>query len=192
MDKGLQKRIERLVKEHVAIVPYNSGWPKLFKEEKEYLEKMLPKDIVKRIEHFGSTAIPRIPAKPIIDMLVEVSSLEETKRSIVPVLKEKKYEYFWRPTIGDEPPYYAWFIKRNKKGVRTHHIHMVEKDSELWDRLCFRDYLIEFPDKAKEHGDLKEELSIKYPNDRIAYTKNKTEFVMATTKEAKKYYSNPR
>jgi len=189
MDKTLKKRIETLVKEKIAIVFYNTDWPRFFEEEKSNLERILPKQIIKKIEHFGSTAIPGISAKPIIDMLVEVSSLDETRKKIVPILEEKGYEYFWRPTIGNEPPYYAWFIKRNAKGKRTHHIHMVESDSELWDRLYFRDYLIEFPNKAREYSDLKEELSKKYLNDRIAYTKSKTKFILATTEEAKKYYT---
>ncbi len=189
MNRTLKKRIEKLVKEKIAIVPYNTDWPRFFEEEKSNLERILPKQIIKKIEHFGSTAIPGISAKPIIDMLVEVSSFDETKKKIVPILEEKGYEYFWRPTIGNEPPYYAWFIKRDTKGKRTHHIHMVEGDSELWDRLYFRDYLIEFPNKAKEYSDLKEELSKKHLNDRIAYTKSKTKFILATTEEAKKYYT---
>ena len=58
--------------------------------------------------------------------------------------------------MGDDiPPFYAWFIKRDSQGNRTHHIHMVEKDFEHWDRLLFRDYLIKFPDVAHEYHTLK-------------------------------------
>jgi len=60
-----------------------------------------------------------------VDILVEVVSLEETKKRIVPVLEAGGYDYFWRPAWGnDTPPFYPWFIKRNAAGVRTHHIHM--------------------------------------------------------------------
>jgi GrpB-like predicted nucleotidyltransferase (UPF0157 family) len=188
MDRKLRKRIREIIQEEVSIVPYNPKWQNLYLKEATFLRRKLPKSIVKRFEHFGSTAISGISAKPIIDILVEVSSLEEAKNEIVPILKSEGYEYFWRPTIGNKPPYYAWFIKRNFKGKRTHHIHMVEADSKLWDRLYFRDYLKEFPKEAKRYDNLKKVLSERYPKDRVKYTKGKTEFIVLVTKKAKKYY----
>jgi GrpB-like predicted nucleotidyltransferase (UPF0157 family) len=183
----LQEKINRVIKEDVEIVAYNKDWPKFFKQEKVHLFNCLPNRLIKRIEHFGSTAIAGMAAKPVIDMLVEVTSLEETKNSIVPVLEVQGYDYFWRPTSGDDiPPFYAWFIKRNTDGIRTHHIHFVEKDFEHWDRLLFRDYLIEHPDIAKEYMDVKINLSKKFPNDRVEYTKGKTEFIVRITQKAKK------
>jgi GrpB-like predicted nucleotidyltransferase (UPF0157 family) len=185
----LTDRIKRVTQEAVSIVPYDSAWPRMFEDEKRHLLESLPRDLIKRIEHFGSTAIPGLAAKPIVDMLVEVTSLEETKKRIVPVLEAQHYDYFWRPTHGDEgPPFYAWFIKRDSAGVRTHHIHMVESDFEHWDRLLFRDYLIEHPDIAREYEALKLSLAREYPNDRIAYTKAKTEFIVRVTRAAKEYY----
>jgi len=139
---------------------------------------------------FAITAVPGLSAKPIIDILVEVSDLNETKRQIVPVLESRGYEYFWRPTIGNSPPYYAWFIKRDSIGIRTHHIHMVEADSELWDRLYFRDYLRTFPEEALRYKDLKETLSRDHPEDRTAYTVGKTNYVVAITELAKRYFTN--
>jgi GrpB-like predicted nucleotidyltransferase (UPF0157 family) len=65
---------------------------------------------------------------------------------------------------------------------------MVEADFEHWDRLLFRDYLIEHPDVAKEYLDLKFDLAKNHPNDRVAYTKGKTEFVERTTQAAKEYF----
>jgi GrpB-like predicted nucleotidyltransferase (UPF0157 family) len=145
--------------------------------------------MIRRIEHFGSTAIPGLAAKPIVDVLVEVSSLEETKARIAPDLEAQGYDYFWRATHGEDgPPFYAWFIKRNSAGVRTHHIHMVESDFEHWDRLLFRDYLIADPETAKEYEALKLALARDYPNDRVAYTEGKTEFVARVTQIAKEYY----
>jgi GrpB-like predicted nucleotidyltransferase (UPF0157 family) len=189
MDKILRKRIEELVKEEILIVPYDPKWPKMFDDESGFLLEKLPRNLVKRIEHFGSTAVPGLSAKPIIDILVEVSSLEETKKQIVPILESEGYEYFWRPVFGDDtPPYYAWFIKRNSAGKRTHHIHMVEVDSDLWERLYFRDYLRQFPVEAKHYDELKRRLSEKYPNDRVKYTEGKSEFILYVTNNAKKYY----
>jgi GrpB-like predicted nucleotidyltransferase (UPF0157 family) len=189
MDDKTKKRIKELVREKVKIVLYDPTWLKMFDDEATFLRSKFPQGLIKRIEHFGSTAIPGLSAKPIIDILVEVSSLEETKKQIVPVLESEGYEYFWRPAFGDDvPPYYAWFIKRNSKGKRTHHIHMVEADSELWDRLYFRDYLRQFPNEAKRYDKLKRSLSEKYPNDRVKYTKEKSDFILSVTKKAKKYY----
>jgi len=187
--ESLEERIKRVVQEDVTISQYNPDWPQMFEQEKEHLLSCLPNELIKRIEHFGSTAVPNLSAKPIIDMLVEVTSLEETKQKIVPVLESQGYDYFWRPTFGDDtPPFYSWFIKRDSKGNRTHHIHMMENDFEHWERLLFRNYLIKHPDVAQEYQDLKLRLSNDYPNDRIAYTNGKTEFIVRITKIAKKYY----
>lgn len=64
----------------------------------------------------------------------------------------------------------------------------VEPNSVLWDRLLFRDYLIEFPEEARKYEKLKTSLSREYPNDRVAYTIGKTDFVQAFTRKAKQYY----
>lgn len=185
----LEEKIARVVKEEVAVVEYDPRWPELYEQERVHLLSCLPSDVVKRIEHFGSTAVPGLLAKPIVDMLVEVTSLEETKKSIAPLLEAQGYDYFWRPTWGDDtPPFYAWFIKRDKKGNRTHHVHMVEADFEHWDRLLFRDYLIEHPDVALEYGDLKMNLSRAHRDDRVQYTKAKSDFIDGVTERAKQYY----
>jgi GrpB-like predicted nucleotidyltransferase (UPF0157 family) len=185
----LEQRIERVLREEVSIVPYDPAWPRMFEEEKRHLLGCLPQDLIRRIEHFGSTAIPGLSAKPIVDMLVEVTLLEETKTRIAPVLEGQGYDYFWRATHGEDgPPFYAWFIKRNSAGIRTHHVHMIESDFEHWDRLLFRDYLIAHPETAREYEALKLRLADNYPNDRIAYTNGKTEFVVRVTQIAKEYY----
>jgi GrpB-like predicted nucleotidyltransferase (UPF0157 family) len=185
----LEERIKRAVQEDVAIIPYNPEWPRMFEREKQHLLKCLPTELIGRIEHFGSTAIPNLAAKPSIDILVEVACLEKTKIQIVPILESQGYDYFWRPSFGnDTPPFYAWFIKRDLQGKRTHHIHMVESHFEHWDRLFFRDYLIAHPDVAAEYQDLKLRLAQNYPNDRVAYTNGKTEFIVRVTQRAKKIY----
>ncbi len=191
MMETLAERIERVLQEHVSIVPYDPNWPRMFAQERDHLFGSLPREMIGRIEHFGSTAIPCLAAKPIVDMLVEVNSLEETQNKIVPVLEAQGYDYFWRATRGDDiPPFYAWFIKRDAAGIRTHHIHMVESDFEHWERLLFRDYLIEHPMVAKEYEALKFRLARKYPNDREAYTNGKTDFVVRLTQVAKEYHKH--
>jgi GrpB-like predicted nucleotidyltransferase (UPF0157 family) len=185
----LDERIQSAVREDVGLVPYDPKWPILFEREREHLRACLPAGLIGRIEHFGSTAIPGITAKPIIDILVEVASLEETGTRIIPVLEAQGYDYFWRPTWGDDvPPWYAWFIKRDSQGRRTHHIHMVEPDFEHWERLLFRDYLIEHPDVARQYGELKVRLARAHVHDRIAYTRGKSEFIVRWTRIAKEHY----
>jgi len=189
--ESLEQRIQRVVREDVALAAYDPRWPELFREEKDHLLSCLPKGLLRRIEHFGSTAVPGLTAKPIIDLLVEVTDLQAARVQIAPLLEAQGYDYFWRPTIGDDgPPFYAWFIKRDPcTGIRTHHIHMVESDFvEHWDRLFFRDYLIEHPEVAKEYESLKVHLSSAFPKDRVAYTRGKTEFVAQVTARAKHYY----
>jgi GrpB-like predicted nucleotidyltransferase (UPF0157 family) len=185
----IEEKIARVVKEDVVVVPYDPLWKALFERERLHLLSCLPPDLIGRVEHFGSTAVPGLPAKPIIDMLVEVVSLAETKKRIVPILEAQAYDYFWRPSWGDDtPPFYAWFIKRNSEGIRTHHIHMVESDFEHWNRLLFRDYLIEHPSVAMEYGNLKKRLSGTHRNDRVAYTQGKNDFVGRVTESAKHFY----
>jgi GrpB-like predicted nucleotidyltransferase (UPF0157 family) len=185
----LEEKVARVVKEEVAVVPYDPRWPEMFERERIHLMFCLPSDLVKRIEHFGSTAIPGLAAKPIVDILVEVSNLAETRRRIVPLLEAQGYDYFWRPSWGvDTPPFYAWFIKRDRDGNRTHHIHMVEAEFEHWDRLLFRDYLIEFQDVAREYGELKIKLSDVHRDNRVSYTEENGSFIRQVTQRAKEYY----
>ncbi len=176
-----EQRIQRVLREEVAITPYDSRWPESFAQEKAFLLSCLPNELIRRIEHFGSTAVPGLAAKPIVDILVEVTDLQATRARIAPVLESLGYDYFWRPTHGDDgPPFYAWFIKRDvQTGARTHHIHMVESHfAEHWDRLLFRDYLIEHPQVAREYAQLKTQLVSALPHDRVAYTQGKTDFVV--------------
>ena len=185
----LKQKIERVTKEKITIDPYNPLWTQMFQNEKDHLLSCIPNELIKRIDHFGSTAIPGLSAKPIIDMLVEVTSLQDTKNIIVPILESQGYDYFWRPTFGDDvPPFYAWFIKRDDNGKRTHHIHMIENNAQFaehWDRLLFRDYLIEHPGIAKEYERLKLRFANEYEKNRIAYTESKTDFIQRITEMAK-------
>jgi len=181
----LEEKISRVIAERVDIVPYDPQWPILFEAEKTHLLQCLPKGIITRIEHYGSTSVPGLAAKPIVDMLVEVHSLEETKTRIAPELEKQAYDYFWRPSFGDDtPPWYAWFIKRGPEGRRTHHIHMVEAHFPQWNALYFRDYLRKHPQAALEYQTLKLELAKDFGDDRVKYTRNKGDFIMKITAQA--------
>src|SRR5215471_7951868 len=189
--ESLEQRIRRAVQEDVAIVPYDPRWPELFRREKEHLLSCLPAELIRRVEHFGSTAVPGLAAKPVVDLLVEVADLQATRTRIAPLLQSQGYDYFWRPTHGDDgPPFYAWFIKRDSSsGTRTHHIHMVEAGFvEHWDRLLFRDYLVAHPEAARQYQGIKVRLASDHPNDRVAYTERKAEFVARVTEQARRFF----
>jgi GrpB-like predicted nucleotidyltransferase (UPF0157 family) len=188
----LKQRSQRVSREDVALAPYDPRWPEWFHREKAHLLACLPNELIRRIEHFGSTAVPGLAAKPIVDMLVEVTDLAATRTRIAPVLEAQGYDYFWRPTRGDDgPPFYAWLIKRDpQSGARTPHLHMVEGHfAEHWDRLLFRDYLIQHPQVAEEYARLKVRLASSHPNDRTAYTEGKTAFVVRVTEQAKRFHA---
>ena len=185
--RSLEERVREAVAEKIDMAPYDPAWPEMFRREAEFLQTLFPFPLIRRMEHFGSTAVPGLAAKPIIDMLAEISGEEDAAREIVPVLESLGYDYFWRPEF-DQPPMYHWFIKRNARGERTHHIHMVEADSTLWERLYFRDYLIEFPDAAREYAALKQKLAQAHPNDRIAYTRAKGGFIFSITEKARIFF----
>lgn len=181
-----------MVAEPLRIVPYDPAWRRSFADERARLLGWIPGGLVRRIEHFGSTAVPGLVAKPVIDLLVEVTDLETTKARIAPILEREGYDYFWRPTFGDDGlPFYAWFVRRDlATGERTHHIHMVEASfASHWERLLFRDYLVDHPAMAREYGELKIRLAEEYPTDRIGYTRGKTGFVERVTAEAKRWYA---
>ena len=183
-----EERILRVTSETIEIVPYDPSWPAVFGREKAHLLACLPPELLGRIEHFGSTAVPGLAAKPIVDMLVEVTDLAVVRQRIVPILEAQGYEYFWRPWQGDDrPPFYVWFIKRDPTtGARTHHIHMAERDmAELWDCLLFRDYLTEHPDVAAEYAQVKRRLAAESREDRVRYTHAKSEFVTEVTERAR-------
>lgn len=173
-----EQQVHRALSEAVELVPYNKEWPLDFIDEQVHLRNLLPPDVIGRIEHFGSTAVPGLSAKPIIDILIEVPSLQLVPTRIAPMLTKMGYEYFWRAAWYDANlPAYCWFIKRNSEGERTHHLHFLEPDAPEWDRLLFRDYLKENPDAAKEYEAIKREAIARFGDDRLAYAEAKTAFI---------------
>jgi GrpB-like predicted nucleotidyltransferase (UPF0157 family) len=179
----LEQKIARVLREEISLVPYDPAWPEAFRRERDHLLECLPNGLLGRIEHFGSTAVPGLTAKPVVDMLVEVTDLEAVKARVVPLLEAQGYDYFWRATIGEDgPPFYAWFIRRDPDtGRRTHHLHMVEHHFPHWESLRFRDRLIARPDIAREYEALKRQLADEHARDRIAYTRGKAAFIERVT-----------
>lgn len=177
MDARMEKRIKALMKERIEVVPYDPAWPGRYLELEKEVKRIVPRRLIQRIAHIGSTAVPGLSAKPIIDVQVEVSDLDEIRDVVAPLMEEAGFEFIWRPTIGDEGLFYAWFIMRDANGQRTAHIHMVQPGQASVDRIVFRDFLRAFPEEAKRYAALKEELARRHPKARAAYTAGKSAYV---------------
>jgi len=180
-----QKKVDDLMHEHIAVVPYDAQWPLRYGEVEALLKRTFPRRLVQRIAHIGSTAVPGLSAKPIIDVQVEVNDLDEVTRDVIPLLEAEGYEFIWRPSIGESEPFYAWLIKRNTDGERTQHIHVVLPDRASSDRIVFRDHLRHHLEEAQDYERLKSELARKFAKDRVAYTQGKTDFILAALKRAR-------
>ena len=137
------------------------------------------------IQHMGSTAIPGLPAKPILDIQIAVSSLEDMKLMAVPILQKLGYEYW----DSNPDPKRMFFVKGMPPygEKRTHHVHIFEHNSDHWcNKLIFRDYLRSHVDLAKEYEQLKAKLAQEHLYDREKYTDEKLDFVNQVLRLAKK------
>jgi GrpB-like predicted nucleotidyltransferase (UPF0157 family) len=168
--------------DEIIIVEYNPVWPLLFQEEVTRIGKVLDKNIITRIEHFGSTAVPGLAAKPIIDLLIGARSLSTAKQIAISPLESLGYAY-WQDNPDPQRMFFVKGLPPNSPG--THHIHMVEPDSILWERLLFRDYLRQHPDEAKNYGQLKRQLANRFTREREAYTQGKTEYIQSVMQKVK-------
>jgi GrpB-like predicted nucleotidyltransferase (UPF0157 family) len=159
----------------VEIVAYDPSWPSRFHEEADVLRRMLAPWLVGTVEHIGSTAIPRLAAKPVIDIMAGVRTLEESRPAIT-VATELGYCY---------APYHAevehWFCKPSP-AFRTHHLHLIPVGTPQWLRpIAFRDSLRSHPDVAVEYEALKRRLAQEHHLDREAYTQAKGPFINRIT-----------
>lgn len=157
--------------EPIKLVDYDPTWPERFQVEREALEGVLRPWLTGPIVHIGSTAIPGMIAKPIVDIMAGVADLASSE-PVQSAVRELQYVYFpYRPEVMH------WFCKPSPNR-RTHHLHIVPVGSPLWaERLLFRDYLRADATAADAYARLKVELAEKYRSDREAYTDAKSEFV---------------
>jgi GrpB-like predicted nucleotidyltransferase (UPF0157 family) len=158
--------------DEITVVPYSTAWTARFRIESKLLQVALG-DLAPTIEHIGSTSVPGLAAKPIIDMLVGVKALEaRADRMAV-------YGYEYIPEYERALPDRRFF-KRVVRGVRTHHVHVVEQYGLYWKRyLKFRDHLRGDTWLAARYAEVKRRLAARYRFDRDAYTNGKTGFVEA-------------
>ena len=155
----------------IHVEPYSSDWPLAFAAERDRLLGVLGPWLAGPIEHVGSTAIPGLAAKPIIDIMAAVQDLDSSREAL-PLLSRLDYCYApYRQEVMH------WLCKPSPE-VRTHHLHLVPHGSALWnERLWFRDRLRADPGLAEEYALLKRRLATSHANDREAYTQGKTSFV---------------
>lgn len=165
----------------IAIVEYDPAWPRLFAEERDRIVAACGGRIV-AVEHVGSTAVPGLAAKPIIDMMPGVRALADAGAS-VGAMVAIGYEYV--PALEDALPERRFF-RKDAGGVRSHHIHMVEVGSEFWElHILFRDYLVAHPQVTAGYARLKRELAARYGDDREGYTEAKTPFIRSVEERAR-------
>jgi GrpB-like predicted nucleotidyltransferase (UPF0157 family) len=159
----------------LELVPYNPSWPRQFLEESEILRRALAPWLAGTIEHIGSTAVPGLAAKPVIDIMAGVRTLDESRPAIAAVTE---LGYCYAPYQADVE---HWFCKPSVS-FRTHHLHLIPVGTSEWLRpIAFRNYLRAHADVATEYEALKRRLTLEHRFDREAYTLAKGPFINRIT-----------
>ena len=167
-----------LDKNKVRLEVHNPEWTKMFEAEAEELRRIFG-SLAINIDHVGSTSIPNICAKPIIDIQVSLQSLADFEQ-VRHLFERAPY------SVKPDPVPDEQLIRKGEETNRLFLIHVVEKGSERYiNTLLFRDYLLGHPETAKAYEALKIELATKYANDRPSYTAAKSDFIQDVIKLAK-------
>jgi GrpB-like predicted nucleotidyltransferase (UPF0157 family) len=173
------------VTDEVVIVPYDPLWPAMYESEAAEIRRALGGKTSVTLEHFGSTAIPGMSAKPVIDIMLGTKDKSRWPELVQP-LQNIGYD-FWEDNPNKER---MFFVKGLPPApMRTHHVHVFEIGSIYWDRLLFRDYLRSHTDEARQYEQLKDGLAAKFEDDRDAYTRGKEDFVRRIMERAGGRYS---
>jgi GrpB-like predicted nucleotidyltransferase (UPF0157 family) len=168
------------IHEEVSLQAYDPRWPGLFAAERDrllLLTPQLPARLID-IQHIGSTAVPGLMAKPVIDMLAGVESMAAAESLVAPLCaKGYTTSAEFNASLTDR----KWLM-RWAEGRRTHHLHVVVHGGEVWaERLRFRDALRADAALAARYAAFKTDLAAKHPHDREAYTDAKAAFVRAAS-----------
>ena len=161
----------------MLLSPYDTTWPLEFAAEADRIERAC-RGLALRLEHIGSTSIPGLSAKPVIDILAGRPS-NVSGDAYVPAFRALGYEH--KGAYG--VPGRNYF----RRGTpRTHHVHLVSSSSEVWqDHLLFRDYLRAHPETAREYETLRRELAARYLTDKEKYTDAKGPFIRSIVRRAR-------
>ena len=173
----------------IVVSDYDPNWPTLFEQERTRIKNALG-SFASTIEHMGSTAVPGLPSKPIIDLLIGVPRLEEAKDRFIERIEALGYIYV--------PAYASWlpgelFFRKGPPGPWTHHVHLMEPSHPRWEALLvFRDYLRTHPEAARAYASLKRALASSSKDDIEAYRTGKGIFVEETTAKARAWRADCR
>jgi len=157
----------------VILVDYDPEWPRRFETERDRLAAALGQTI-EAIEHIGSTAVPGLPSKPVIDLMMGVKDVRSAD-ALVPRVEALDYEYV--PEFESILPERRFF-RQGPPERRRFHLHLVPRRSDFWEaHLRFRDFLRRKPEIAERYHRLKVELAARFPDDSQAYSEAKTPFI---------------
>jgi GrpB-like predicted nucleotidyltransferase (UPF0157 family) len=166
--------LQRAIHEEVALHAWNPRWPALFAAERDRLLGLFPQIVA--IEHIGSTAVNGLSAKPVIDLMAGVASMDEAKSLAEPLCQSG---YTTSPEFNASLTNRQWFM-RWANGHRTHHLHAVVHGGAVWqDRLKFRDALRGNAALAAQYLQIKQRVAAEHAKDREAYTRAKAAFVQS-------------
>jgi len=168
----------------IILSPYDASWPARFETQRRRISPVLRPWLTRDVEHIGSTSVPGLSAKAIVDMLAVVSDTESARDAIEP-LAQLGWQHAPEPEDDAERQLSCCFPSAAR---RTHHLHVVEAASTDWvGWLAFRDALRRDPVLAHQYADLKGRLAAEFghdPNDRTAYRLGKAEFITGVTRRA--------
>ena len=175
-----QESLLAAIYEEVALHAHDASWPGRFNSERDRLLFMFPAEFIE-VQHIGSTAVPGLRAKPIIDILAGVESMVVAESLVEPLCcSGYTTSADFNAAFSDR----KWFM-RWANGHRTHHLHVVVHGGDVWrQRLKFRDALRLQPQLAARYEALKKDLAERHPEDREAYTDAKSAFVRAVVGDA--------
>jgi len=165
--------LQQAIHEEIALAPYDPAWPDRFELERQRLLAFAPEAFLD-IQHFGSTAVPGLSAKPVIDVLAGVASMAAAD-ALTSALLDFGYTTSaeFNASLSDR----RWLM-RHAQGRRTHHLHLVVFGGTAWlERLRFRDALRANRALASGYAALKQGLALQHARDREAYTDAKSSFV---------------
>lgn len=155
----------------IRIVAYDPTWPRLFSSEAAKIRGTLG-DVAVDIHHIGSTSVPGLQSKPIVDILVTVSDISDLASYQVP-LERIGYAFTYHLEFPD-----LHFFGRPRQRPRRFHVHVCQDGSAHERRhLAVRDYLVAHPQEARQYGSIKAEAAASFPGDRIAYMDAKDPWV---------------
>jgi GrpB-like predicted nucleotidyltransferase (UPF0157 family) len=166
---------------HIVVVPYDPAWPEMFEKEAAKIIALFGRELV-AIHHIGSTAVPGLSAKPIIDMMPVVRDIERLVE-FNPAMIRLGYE----PKGEHSIPGRRYFVRGGDKN-RTHHLHTFGLNHpEVARNLDFRDYLVAHPAEAGQYAALKEELARRFPHDIDGYMAGKDAFIREIIRKAQEW-----